>query len=174
MDTLLRRHFDQTRAICRRLTGNDADAQDATQEAMMTIVRRIDKFDGRSAYTTWMYRVVTNACLDELRRRARRPIPNDPEELLEQRQPLVGGEDQAVVDRAVLDQALVDLPLDFRAPVVLRDVIGLDYAEIAEVLGLRPGTVRSRISRGRSQLATALGATSGNQPASSQRQNEQP
>ncbi len=103
-----------------------------------------------------MYRVVTNACLDELRRRGRRPVPVDDEVL--GREPSSGGPavDTEVADRLEVDAALAQLSPEFRAPVVLRDLCGLDYAEIAEVLDLAPGTVRSRISRGRAALAHVL------------------
>ena len=75
LDRLLRQHYDRIYAICRRVAGNDADAADATQEALMAIVRGLPRFDGRSTFSTWSYRVATNACLDELRRRKRRPTP---------------------------------------------------------------------------------------------------
>ena len=74
---LLRRHFDRLHRVCRGLTGNDADALDATQEALLAIVRGLPQFDGRSSFGTWSYRVTANACLDELRRRSRRPVPMD-------------------------------------------------------------------------------------------------
>jgi RNA polymerase sigma-70 factor (ECF subfamily) len=77
LEQLLRRHHDRVRALARRLCGNDADAADATQEALLAIVRGIGRFDQRAAFGTWVYRVATNACLDELRRRARRPVPAD-------------------------------------------------------------------------------------------------
>ena len=75
LDSLLRRHHDRIAAVCRRLCGNDADAADATQEALIAIVRGLPRYDGRSAFSTWAYRVATNACLDELRRRGWRPVP---------------------------------------------------------------------------------------------------
>ncbi len=160
LDTLLRRHHDRFYAVCRRLTGNDADARDATQEALLALVRGLPRYDGRAAFTTWAYRVVTNACLDELRRRRRRPEPGLPPV---EPAPRGGAPDVAttITDRLVLDDALADLPPEFRAPVVLRDVVGLDYAQIAEVLAIPPGTVRSRIARGRAAVARRLG---GNQP----------
>lgn len=139
--------------MCRRLAGNDADASDATQEALLAIVRGLPRFDGRSSFRTWSYRVATNACLDELRRRQRRPVVG----LAPGVEPASSGIDQRVVDRVLLDQALPMLDEEFRVAVVLRDVAGLDYAEIAEVLGIPPGTVRSRIARGRRHLARALG-----------------
>src|SRR5262245_65062461 len=75
LDALLRRHYDRIWTLCRRLAGNHADAQDATQEALIALTRGLASFDGRAAFTTWSYRVATNACLDELRRRSRRPVP---------------------------------------------------------------------------------------------------
>lgn len=156
LDVLLRRHHDRVYGLCRRLAGNDADAQDACQEALITLVRRLDRYDGRSRFTTWMYRVATNACLDELRRRARRPRPVPDEALVLDRAAPGPPLDGAVADRLDVDEALGALALEFRAPVVLRDLCGLDYAEIGEVLGLPPGTVRSRISRGRGALAHLL------------------
>lgn len=162
LDTLLRRHYDRIWAICRRLAGNDADAADATQEALITIAKRLDRFDGRAAFSTWAYRVATNACLDELRRRGRRPTPGLPEYERADEQPIaqpntprpVG---DTVSDRLDIDHALSQIQEEYRAPVVLRDLMGMDYAEIADTLGLKPGTVRSRISRGRAALAAILG-----------------
>lgn len=158
LDTLLRRHYDRVHALCRRLAGNESDALDATQEALMAVVRGLPRFDGRAAFSTWLYRVATNACLDELRRRKRRPEPwsvdDEPE-----RAPSAGPPafDQAVADRMAIDEALAGLAEDFRIAVVLRDVVGLDYAEIAATLAVPPGTVRSRIARGRAELARRLG-----------------
>jgi RNA polymerase sigma-70 factor (ECF subfamily) len=175
LDELLRRHYDRIYAICRRIAGNDADAADATQEALMAIVRGLAKFDNRAAFSTWSYRVATNACLDELRRRKRRPTPALVDEHdgwadqnVDDRGPAF---DEEIVLRDEVQAALNQLPEDFRAPVVLRDCAGLDYAEIAETLGIPPGTVRSRIARGRTKLAEIMLA--GNQPPSDERQNNQ-
>lgn len=99
---------------------------------------------------------MTNAALDELRRRKRRPVPVDDEAFAVDQDRGGPSLDGAVADRIDIDRALAELAPDFRAPVVLRDLCGLDYAEIAEVLDLRPGTVRSRISRGRARLAGVL------------------
>jgi RNA polymerase sigma-70 factor (ECF subfamily) len=146
-------------AVCRRLAGNDADAADAAQEALLAIVRGLPRFDGRASFGTWAYRVATNACLDEMRRRSRRPDPGLPEyETVDDGGP--PSLDTQVADQLDIDAALQELPEEFRAPVVLRDLAGLDYAEIAEVLDLPPGTVRSRISRGRAALARHLGGNS--------------
>jgi RNA polymerase sigma-70 factor (ECF subfamily) len=154
LDTLLRRHYDRLYALCRRMTGDDADAADACQEALMAIVRGLPGFDGRSAFGTWAYRVATNACLDELRRRRRRPEPGLPEGSAEVASPLDAVEGSTT--RLDLDRALQQLPADYRAVVVLRDVCGLSYDEIAGTLGIPAGTVRSRIARGRSALVPLL------------------
>jgi RNA polymerase sigma-70 factor (ECF subfamily) len=176
LEELLRRHHDRIWAICRRLAGNDADAADATQEALMAIVRGLDRFDGRARFTTWSYRVATNACLDEMRRRGRRPRPglgdDDPGSgaVTADETTDVGRTASAAVD---VDAALRELPEDFRVAVVLRDLCELDYAEIADVLDIAPGTVRSRISRGRSRLAEILG-DDGNQDALARRPSGEP
>ena len=165
---LLRRHYDRIYAICRRIAGNDADAADATQEALMAIVRGLDRFDGNAKFSTWSYRVATNACLDELRRRKRRPTPTDMDEHADwstQTADVEAGDfDDRMVERDAMAQALAELPDDFREPVVLRDVGGLDYAEISQQLGIPPGTVRSRIARGRAKLAEILAAGNQNDP----------
>lgn len=176
MDELLRSHYDRIYAICRRIAGNDADASDAAQEALMAIVRGLPKFDNRAAFSTWSYRVATNACLDELRRRKRRPTPAivDEHDAWSERTPddRMPAFDEQLAVRDEVRAALEQLPEEFRMPVILRDCAGLDYAEIAETLGIPPGTVRSRIARGRSKLAEFL--RPGNQPADSERQNLQP
>ncbi len=176
LDQLLRRHYDRMHAVCRRITGNEADAADATQEAMIAVVRGLTRFDGRSAFGTWVYRIATNASLDELRRRRRRPqlsgrdsdtgtgkdwheqIDHDGELRIEH-----------IADRFEIDAALAELPEDFRVPVVLRDVADLDYSEIAEVLNVPIGTVKSRIARGRAQVAATISEGNGNQRPGSDR-----
>jgi RNA polymerase sigma-70 factor, ECF subfamily len=158
LDRLLRSHYARLHALCRRLTGNDADALDACQEALITIVRRLDRFDGRSTFGTWAYRVTTNACFDELRRRQRRPLAAVPDDAAAA-SPDVG---ETAATRIDVDAALTRLPMEYRAAVVLRDLCDLSYDEIGEALGIPAGTVRSRIARGRTQLASLLGY--GNRP----------
>lgn len=187
LDQLLRRHYDRVFAVCRRVTGHESDAADAAQEAMILIVRGLDKFDGRSSFATWVYRIATNASLDELRRKRRRPLvglganvdqnrEDDPP--AEHADPDSGARIDGLGDRMLLDQALASLAEDFRIPVVLRDVGCLDYSEIADVVGVPVGTIKSRIARGRAQLAASLGPKyapgAGNQPMPSERQTETP
>lgn len=159
-------------AVCRRITGNDADAADAAQEAMLAVVRGLGRFDGRAAFGTWVYRIATNASLDELRRRRRRPQLAG-RETTESARPEPADDAHLRVehlgDRLAIDVALADLPDEFRIPVVLRDVGDLDYAEIAQVLDVPIGTVKSRIARGRAQVAAALSPSSGNRTPASDR-----
>ena len=136
----------------------------------MAIVRGLARFDGMAAFSTWAYRVATNASLDELRRRRRRPEPT----LFSDHAGSFGGDDNdgtgghvlsdtsLAIDESValsidVDRALGALPPDFRAAVVLRDLCGLDYAEIGAILDIPGGTVRSRIARGRAGLSQILG-----------------
>lgn len=187
LEELLRRHYDRIFTVCRRVVQHDADAYDAAQNALLAVSRGLPNFDGTSSFTTWMHRVATNAALDELRRRKRRPEPTSfgvdasrtgssdsgsgpsaPKE--------PGSLDrhlESVDDRADIDQALRRLPVEFRTPLVLRDLCGLDYAEIAETLQIPAGTVRSRIARGRAALAPLLEPrpTAHGQPATAQAEN---
>jgi RNA polymerase sigma-70 factor (ECF subfamily) len=157
LETLLKRHADRIHAVCRRIVNQPEDALDAAQEAMIAIARGITRFDGRAAFTTWSYRVATNAALDELRRKRRRPLPVDP---TDPTRPTPKPSEPSLEERAGIrldvDSALATLPDEFRVAVVLRDLCDLDYAEIAEVLDVPPGTVRSRISRGRAILVEHL------------------
>jgi RNA polymerase sigma-70 factor (ECF subfamily) len=174
LELLLDRHADRIHAVCRRIVTQPEDALDATQEAMIAIARGITRFDGRAAFSTWSYRVATNAALDELRRKRRRPLPidhtdatgtspTDHEPSLEER----------VGTRLDVDAALAALPDEFRVAVVLRDLCDLDYAEIAQVLEVPPGTVRSRISRGRAILVEHLQrGEPGNRRATARRQSD--
>jgi RNA polymerase sigma-70 factor (ECF subfamily) len=108
----------------------------------------------RSRFSTWTYRIAVNCAIDEMRRRSRWPLAS-----LEEVGPGSPGhrdDTESTATRLDIDAALRHLPAQFRAAVVLRDMCGLDYAEIAEVLDLPPGTVRSRIARGRSTLVRLL------------------
>ena len=129
--------------------------------------------------------MATNAALDELRRRSRRPTPGLPE--LDGPGAVAsssgagagpgagaGGIEGLVADRLDVDAALAQLPEDFRAAVVLRDLCDLEYAEIADILGVPPGTVRSRIARGRGQLADLMANAAGNRTTATDRPTTSP
>lgn len=141
-----------------RLTGNDADAQDLVQDVLLRVRRGLETYRPGSL-EGWLSRITTNAFLDDVRRRQRRPtvaLPEDADRLLAD--PTADPEELAAASTlpADLQAALLSLPEDFRVAVVLCDVVGLQYEEIAVDLGIPIGTVRSRIHRGRAQLREAL------------------
>jgi RNA polymerase sigma-70 factor (ECF subfamily) len=143
--------------VAYRLTGNDADAQDLVQEVLLRVRRGLETYRPGSL-EGWLSRITTNAFLDEVRRRRRRPtvaLPDDAERVL----PGAQDPDEALASIRLPDDvqdAVRALPDDFRAAVVLCDVVGLSYEEIAEQLGIPVGTVRSRIHRGRAALRGVL------------------
>ena len=141
--------------VAYRLTGNDDDAYDLVQEALIRVRRGLETYQPGSM-EAWLSRIVTNVFLDEVRRRRRRPVealPEDPERLL----PSSPGADEATDSLPDdVQAALRRLPEDFRTAVVLCDVVGLSYEEIAGALSIPVGTVRSRIHRGRRLLRAAL------------------
>lgn len=157
--TLFRRHRDRLYSVALRTTGDTEDAADALQDALISAYRRADTFRGEAAVTTWLHRIVVNACLDRLRRRKIRatvPLPDgDPETGWDQ---LPDPRDD--IDRLELrfeiDRALAALPVDQRAAIVLVDIEGLPVADAARILDVAEGTVKSRCSRGRARLAIAL------------------
>lgn len=152
LERVLEASYDLVLPVTRRITGSDSDGADAAQEALISVVRSIGRFDGRSRYSTWVYRIAVNAALDELRRRSRRPRPA--EDWIGAVPPGRDVEDAA--ETVDVESALMALPVEFRAAVVLRDMCGLDYEEISAVLAIPAGTVRSRIARGRRALAELL------------------
>ncbi len=165
LESLLRGQYQRVYAVCRRMTGNDADAADAAQESLLGIVRGLPRFDEHSQFSTWVYRIAVNCSIDELRRRARRRSVSLDDDGVTSSSSLSGGgfhqqgDPEAAVERIDIDAAIRRLPPEFRAAVVLRDLCRLDYAEIAEVLEVPGGTVRSRIARGRGLLVGMLAPT---------------
>lgn len=149
---LMTRHRPRLYAVCRRVTCHDQDAQEALQETMILAWKRLAEFDGRAAVGTWLYRVATNAAIDEVRRRKRAPEPAEtlPESSTGR------GADGAVVARLDVDRALSQLPPQYRAVVVLRELCDLSYREIAELRDIPVDTVKSQLSRGRQALAELL------------------
>jgi len=157
LEILLDRHHDRIRAVCAKVVGRGADADDATQMALISIVKNLEKFDGRARFTTWSYRIATNAAIDELRRRKRRDADSIDDEDGHLQIAAAGNMGEAVAASIDVNDALEQLSEDFRIPVILRDLVGMDYDQIAETLDIAPGTVRSRIARGRGKLADIIG-----------------
>lgn len=151
---LVRRHRDRLWAVALRTLGDREEAADALQEALISAYRAADRFRGDAAVTTWLHRIVVNACLDRARRRQARPAlaladlpPN--------REPAAVLPDQDTAREVWA--ALAQLPVEQRVPLVLLEIQGYSVAEIAEILGVAEGTVKSRCARGRARLAVLLG-----------------
>lgn len=166
LSELLGRYERKAYQLAFRLTGNHADASDAAQEGLVRVYTRLHHFRGDSAFSTWLYRVVTNTCLDEIRRRGRlrHSSLDDP----------ISSEDGPVRRHAIdttdgpvdwaerretqetVQKAIMDLPEDYRAVVVLRDIQDHSYQEIAEMLRTSVGTIKSRLHRARLSLRSIL------------------
>lgn len=165
---LFARHRDRLWAVALRTTGHPEDAADGLQDAMIAAYRRAGSFRGDAAVTTWLHRIVVNACLDRLRAaRVRRTdaLPDDLEEYGDRGSRLSAApEAEDPADRSVRAEerrqvlaALASLPPEQRAALVLVDMEGYSVAEAAAVLDCAVGTVKSRCSRGRARLAPLLG-----------------
>lgn len=160
---LFGRHRDRLWAVALRTLGDPEDASDALQDAMISAFRRASSWRGEAAVTTWLHRVVVNACLDRVRHeriRAADPLPDDLESRLRspERAPLDPAA-AAVADerRNLVLAALAQLPAEQRAALVLVDMEGYPVAEVAAMLDCAVGTVKSRCARGRARLAPLLG-----------------
>ena len=165
--TLFARHRDRLWAVALRTTSDPEDAADALQDAMVAAFRRAESFRGEAAVTTWLHRIVVNACLDRLRRRRVRLADPLPDDLEQQPAPdlavaaaagVLDPADLAVDDerRTAVLAALDSLPPDQKAALVLVDMEGYSVEETARILDCAPGTVKSRCSRGRARLLPLL------------------
>jgi len=157
-EEVARNHGRFLYTVSYRLTGNHDDAQDLVQEVLLRVRKGLETYRPGSL-EGWLSRITTNTFLDETRRRKRRPVdllPEEPDRVV----PPSPAADVAMAAEALpddLQDALRRLPLEYRAAVVLCDVVGLSYQEIGEALDVPVGTVRSRIHRGRALLRRALG-----------------
>ena len=158
-DEIVRTHSARVYRLAYRLSGNQHDAEDITQEVFVRVFRSLDSYTP-GTFEGWLHRITTNLFLDLARRRQRirfDALPDDAERIEGREKSPAQTFDDTQFD-ADIQTALDDLPPDFRAAVVLCDIEGLTYEEIAATLGVKLGTVRSRIHRGRAQLRTALAA----------------
>ena len=163
-EELVSHYHNKIYALAYRYMGNEEDAYDMAQEAFLKAFRSLHTFKGNSSFSTWLYRVTTNVCLDELRRRKRRIIPLSLDEPLASQE---GDEvEKEIADSSpgvdiiyeqkefsqYIQQLLNEMKPEHKTAIVLRDVIGFSYEEIAEVINCSMGTVKSRISRAREVL----------------------
>jgi RNA polymerase sigma-70 factor, ECF subfamily len=162
---LFERHRDSVYTVALHFTGDEAAARDVSQQVFVKLFTSIAQFRGDSRFTTWLYRVVANACADERKRRRRFVRLGDEPAVLEmeaggsQEDRLLRGE----VARSVRE-AVAELSPKLRMPILLRYVEGLSYDEIAGALGCSPGTVASRLNRGHKELARRLRHLRGSVP----------
>jgi RNA polymerase sigma-70 factor (ECF subfamily) len=159
---LVRRHRDRLWAVALRTIGDREEAADAVQDALLSAHRAAARFRGDSAVTTWLHRIVVNACLDRIRRRQAHPTVPLPDGSRSADGSLTAGVEPAAPARdhdtaLVVRDALAALPAEQRAAVVLVDVQGYPVAEAAVILGVAEGTIKSRCARGRARMAVTLG-----------------
>lgn len=153
-EALARRHQRALYRVAVRVLGDPGDAEDALQESLLDAWRHLDQFRGDAAFTTWMYRIVTNRCLAALRRPRPLPTARAAAEVAAPNSPERAAELDA--ELAALADAVQDLPYDQRVCWVLRELSGVGYAEIAEITGAGEAAVRGRIYRARVRLAEVM------------------
>lgn len=163
-EELIRLYEKKVYTLCLRMCGNSEDAEEAAQDTFLSLWRGIDRFRQESSLSTWIYRLASNACIDLLRRGKRNPAGpslDDEEVFLDAADP--SPQPQQEVERRearrALQEGLCSLPEEYRAILLLREVEGLSYAEISAATALELGTVKSRISRGRTLLRNYLSAS---------------
>lgn len=164
-EALVTAYQKQVYNLALRTVGNEEDAADMTQEAFLRAYRSLGSFRGDSKFSVWLYRLTTNICIDFLRSRGRRPTVSltaadedeEPQELdvADDRFDPVQSLERAELRRAV-QRGLASLPEDYRRILMLRELSGLSYAEIGQVLRLEEGTVKSRLFRARKKLCDFL------------------
>jgi RNA polymerase sigma-70 factor (ECF subfamily) len=154
---IVRRHRDRLWAVALRTLGDPEEAADAVQDALISAFRSAASYRGDAAVTTWLHRVVVNACLDRVRRRKARPAVALPDDLAN-RPDVADPHDRHDESLIALDvrQALQTLPEDQRAAIVLVDILGHSVDDAATILGIPNGTVKSRCFRGRARLLPLL------------------
>lgn len=160
---LVQRHQQRVYSVCMRVLGDADAAADVSQDTFLTVLRKIDGFRGEAAFTTWLHRVAVNACYDELRRKRRRPmlhVAADGDREHEPGPPVADHADEVAGARDSA-AALALVPEEFRVALVLADVHDMAYQQIAQVLEVPIGTVKSRVHRGRLALGKAMGLTPG-------------
>ena len=155
---LVYRHRDRLWAVALRTMGDANEAEDALQDALISAFRRSEQFRGEAKVTTWLHRIVVNACLDRIRRRNARPTTALPEH--DSMDAGVQPADDHIEQREtqmLIAEALAELPADQRDAVILVDIEGWPIEDAARMLNCPAGTVKSRCSRGRAKLAKRLG-----------------
>ena len=157
---LVERHQTRVFNVSLRVLGDPDDARDATQDTFVSMLRKLSQFRGDSAFTTWLHRVTVNACYDILRKRRRQPrlrLVDDEHDPMPETGPPVADHADAIVGSIDVSRALQQIPEEYRVTLVLADIQDVAYEEIARILDVPIGTVKSRVHRGRIALARAMG-----------------
>jgi RNA polymerase sigma-70 factor (ECF subfamily) len=157
-ETLYTRHNRRVYSLCLRMTQNEAEAEDLTQEAFIQVFRKIGSFRGESAFTTWLHRLTVNQVLMHFRKRSVK-LERTTEEGDTPEQIVQGTENpnsMPVIDRIALDNALKQLPPGYRTVFVLHDIEGHEHEEIAKILGVAVGTSKSQLHKARMKLRSIL------------------
>ncbi|NLZ39383.1 MAG: sigma-70 family RNA polymerase sigma factor [Firmicutes bacterium] len=162
-DKLMQRYEKKVYALCYRMSGNHEDAADLTQESFLKAFRALSSFRKQSSFSTWLFRIVTNTCLDEQRKQKKRaghisldkPITTEEGEM--QREFPAAATDPLIEairreEQAEIQELLIKLPPAQRAVIIMRDLQGFSYEEIAAALQINMGTLKSRLNRARSRL----------------------
>ncbi|HZD00232.1 MAG TPA: sigma-70 family RNA polymerase sigma factor [Actinomycetes bacterium] len=171
---LVARHERRVYGLCLRVLGSREDAEDATQETFLAVLRRAASFRGEAAFSTWLFRIAVNAATDQARRRGRaRAVPLETEELAAAA-PSGSDPSGAVPDALAVQAALCRVPEDFRATLVLCDLYGFPHAQAAEILQIPVGTVKSRLFRARLALGEQLAAGEARPPGPGRRARPSP
>ncbi len=157
-EQLVRVHAGAVYGHALRFFGDPQAAEDVAQEVFIKVYRSLQGFDGTAAFSTWLYRVTRNVCVDMLRSGRHRPVPTDLVDLT-----LAAPDDTATsaITRAMLESAVRGLTPEDRDAISAVGLFGMSYAEAGKALGVPEGTVKSRVFRARRTLATALGRTGG-------------
>jgi RNA polymerase sigma factor (sigma-70 family) len=150
--SLVSSHRTMLFTVCYRILGQRQDAEDATQLALVAAWRNLGRFEQRSSFSTWLYRIGHNAALGVLRKRVPEPAGDE----LERRAGQGPSPADVVADADAVRWALAQIPPDFRTALVLREYAGMSYQEIAEAVGIRVETVKTRIARARRAVAALL------------------
>lgn len=160
-EELIRQYEKKVYSLCARMCGNAEDAEEAAQDAFLALWRGIDRFRQESSLSTWIYRLASNACIDLMRRKKKGAgsVSLDDEELFVDAvdpAPQPHEEAERRETQRLLQEGLLSLPAEYRSILLLREIEGLSYSEISAALDLELGTVKSRISRGRTLLRNSL------------------
>lgn len=158
-ERLVKANIDAVYGHALRFFGDPASAEDAVQEVFIKVYRSLDTFDGRSAFSTWLFRITRNVCLDMFRAGRRRPMPVDPVNVVPIAAP--GDVAEQVVTQAAVESAMAALPPEDRDALSAVALFDLSYADAAAALGVPVGTVKSRVFRARKTLVAILGVGGG-------------